>query len=75
MPISDGYEACQKIRKLFEEKKLLNINKQMVPPYILASSSFINKDTIRKTNNAGFDQAVECPIPIESIRNNILPRI
>ena len=75
MPISDGYETCQKIRNLFDDKKLLNINKQMVPPYIVACTSFIDRDTIRKTNNAGFDQAVECPITIEGIKNDILPLI
>ena len=75
MPISDGYETCKKIRKLFKERKLLNINRKMVPPYILACSSFVDSDTIRKTKKAGFDQAVECPIPIDIIRNNILPRI
>ena len=75
MPISDGYETCQKIRKLFDAKKLQNINKQMVQPYIVACSSFINRDTIRMTNNAGFDQAVECPMAIDTIRKNILPLI
>ena len=75
MPISDGYETCKKIRKLFNAKKLQNINKKMVPPYIVACSSFVNRDTIRETNKAGFDQTVECPIAIERIRNDILPMI
>jgi hypothetical protein len=47
----------------------------MVPPYIVACSSLINEDTIKKTKIAGFDQAVECPMAIEMIRKNILPML
>ena len=54
---------------------LLNINKQMVLPHIVACSSYIDMNIIGNTKKAGFDQAVQCPMTIDTIRNSILPQI
>lgn len=59
MPISDGYDACKNILKLYNDK-VRNI--AHMKPLIVACTSYLDDDVIKKTNQDGFDAAYVSPI-------------
>ena len=69
MPISDGYEACKKILRLYSEKKVFNnqnqheMMKYFAPLMLACSSDNLEFPAIKKDiKEAGFDMAMSAPL-------------
>ena len=74
MPIKNGYEACQNIRGLFNNRKLFklkssslvtsnNETKQVLhQPVMVAASSLVNEVVLTETQKVGFDLTLSIPV-------------
>ena len=78
MPITNGYEACSSILKLYKSSNFFNMNMSGsnvacldLKPVIVACSSFINDKVIKNTNEIGFDAAYPCPLLVSTIKHEI----
>ena len=81
MPITNGFEACEKIKKLFtdaftisyqmsrpdesSELDYVPMNKRM--PIFVAISTHIDDDVTQKAKNIGFQKVFKYPLNPESI--------
>ena len=91
MPISDGYEACQKICQLYEDIKFFqkidegssdginSCNQQVksLKPLILAcSGDDVHNPFMQKAlNEAGFDEAITAPLKVDYIKGELISMI
>jgi CheY-like chemotaxis protein len=71
MPITNGYEACCSILKLFKDQNLFgSSDNQMnwnLKPVIIAVSSYVNDFVIKNTREIGFDGAFMSPLMVDTI--------
>ena len=87
MPISNGYEACKNILKLFSDKKIFggnfspgmsgkNLKEDLeLKPIMVAASAYVDDQVIEDTKKAGFDLVAAVPLKGDYIITNILPLI
>ena len=87
MPISDGYDTCQKIRMLYDKDRFINktssknamitgqIHIRDCQPLIVAwTSENLNNQSVRqKIDEAGFDLPIESPIVKKKVEEEIMP--
>jgi CheY-like chemotaxis protein len=76
MPISDGFDACKKIRRLYDKDSLITwtnssaekvtakIQLRDIQPFIVAwtSENLANLSLLERIDQAGFDAPIESPI-------------
>ena len=80
MPISNGYEACEKIVKLFrrEERKakeVVEVEGEDETPVMVALSSFVDSQVIEQTLETGFVLTAISPMTSDYIAKRISPLI
>lgn len=71
MPISDGYESCNKILNLFEAGIFVNKNPKIkisnYKPVMVACSSLVNEEINNDALSAGFDLTLEAPLTADKL--------
>ena len=85
MPIMDGYEACHKINKMYDEYKLLELQEENSPeglvkdlkPLLFACTGddIDNVSIHRKLEKAGFDEALTNPLTSPYIKDKMIPNL
>ena len=65
MPVMDGFECAKKIKEFYIDQILFfNNSKQVLCPYLVACSAFINKEIENKAKEAGFELILESPLTL-----------
>ena len=74
MPVSDGYEACSDISKLFDKKQIKIgdeeyglCTQQDFKPMLVACSSYLDEKILQKTESIGFDRTFQNPLSLQQI--------
>jgi CheY-like chemotaxis protein len=81
MPISDGFDACSKIRRLYDKDTLITwtnsreqkvtgtIQLREIQPFIVAwtSENLANESLLERLDQAGFDAPIESPIILSKV--------
>ena len=76
MPISNGWEACIKIIRKYDQDQIFRPQSLNLKPLIIALTSDLIDDLMkRQLHTVGFDMMFEAPITDAHIKNQILPML
>lgn len=82
MPITNGYEACSSILKLYKDQNIFGVRRSQkknklwdLRPVIVACTSYINDYVIKNTSEIGFEKAFSSPLQVSTIQQEIIPLV
>ena len=67
MPISNGYETCEKILQLYKPGELFSCRENELKPLMIACSGHIDQDVSKRASDVGFNLSMICPLKIDDI--------